>query len=152
MLSNNRRQAYTEIVNFIELLDEYNRNKIPKKLMEFFKVEKDNNYTKVIDPNVPIKEQNLKKETLALIAMLNLQYWCEDEKEKQRLKKIYANNEIKYQEELRDKYNPDDLFKTKQKTIETNHSQQTAMIEYKELSIFQRIKEFIKNIFKATKK
>ncbi len=152
MLSNNRRQAYTEIVNFIELLDEYNRNKIPKKLMEFFKVEKDNNYTKVIDPNVPIKEQNLKKETLALIAMLNLQYWCEDEKEKQRLKKIYANNEIKYQEELRDKYNPDDLFKTKQKNIETNHSQQTAMIEYKELSIFQRIKEFIKNIFKATKK
>ena len=152
MLSNNRRQAYTEIVNFIELLDEYNRNKIPKKLMEFFKVEKDNNYTKVIDPNVPIKEQNLKKETLALIAMLNLQYWCEDEKEKQRLKKIYANNEIKYQEELRDKYNPDDLFKTKQKNIETNHSQQTAMIEYKELSTFQRIKEFIKNIFKATKK
>ncbi len=152
MLSNNRRQAYTEIVNFIELLDEYNRNKIPKKLMEFFKVEKDNNYTKVIDPNVPIKEQNLKKETLALIAMLNLQYWCEDEKEKQRLKKIYANNEIKYQEELRNKYNPDDLFKTKQKNIETNHSQQTAMIEYKELSIFQRIKEFIKNIFKATKK
>ena len=152
MLSNNRRQAYTEIVNFIELLDEYNRNKIPKKLMEFFKVEKDNNYTKVIDPKIPIKEQNLKKETLALIAMLNLQYWCEDEKEKQRLKKIYANNEIKYQEELRNKYNPDDLFKTKQKNIETNHSQQTAMIEYKELSIFQRIKEFIKNIFKATKK
>ena len=152
MLSNNRRQAYTEIVNFIELLDEYNRNKIPKKLMEFFKVEKDNNYTKVIDPKIPIKEQNLKKETLALIAMLNLQYWCEDEKEKQRLKKIYANNEIKYQEELRDKYNPDDLFETKQKNIETNHSQQTAMIEYKELSIFQRIKEFIKNIFKATKK
>ena len=152
MLSNNRRQAYTEIVNFIELLDEYNRNKIPKKLMEFFKVEKDNNYTKVIDPKIPIKEQNLKKETLALIAMLNLQYWCEDEKEKQRLKKIYANNEIKYQEELRDKYNPDDLFKTKQKNIENNHSQQTATIEYKELSIFQRIKEFIKNIFKATKK
>ena len=152
MLSNNRRQAYTEIVNVIELVDEYNRNKIPKKLMEFFKVEKDNNYTKVIDPKIPIKEQNLKKETLALIAMLNLQYWCEDEKEKQRLKKIYANNEIKYQEELRDKYNPDDLFKTKQKNIETNHSQQTAMIEYKELSIFQRIKEFIKNIFKATKK
>ena len=81
MLSNNRRQAYTEIVNFIELLDEYNRNKIPKKLMEFFKVEKDNNYTKVIDPKIPIKEQNLKKETLALIAMLNLQYWCEDEEE-----------------------------------------------------------------------
>ena len=37
MLSVNTRQAYTEIDNFIELLDEYNRNKVPKKLREFFK-------------------------------------------------------------------------------------------------------------------
>lgn len=87
MLSVNTRQAYTEIDNFIELLDEYNRNKVPKKLREFFKREKDNTYTKIIDPNIPIKEQNLKEETLALIAMLNLQYWCEDEEEKRRLKK-----------------------------------------------------------------
>ncbi len=43
------------------------------------------NYSKEIKPNQPIKDQNLKEETLALIAMLNLQYWCEDEKEKQRL-------------------------------------------------------------------
>ena len=42
-ISATTRQAYTEIDNFIELLE-------------------------------------LKKETLALIAMLNLQYWCEDEK------------------------------------------------------------------------
>ena len=87
MLSANTRQAYTEIDNFIELLDEYNRNKGPKKLREYFKKEKDNTYTKTINPNIPIKEQNLKEETLALIAMLNLQYWCEDEEEKRRLKK-----------------------------------------------------------------
>jgi len=87
MLSANTRQAYTEIDNFIELLDEYNRNKVPKKLREYFKKEKDNTYTKTINPNIPIKEQNLKEETLALIAMLNLQYWCEDEEEKRRLKK-----------------------------------------------------------------
>ena len=93
------RQAYTEIDNFIELLDEYNKNKIPQKLREYFKKEKDGEYIKNINPNQPIKEQNLKEETLALIAMLNLQYWCEDENEKQRLKAIYAENERKYQEE-----------------------------------------------------
>ena len=138
MLSINTRQAYTEIDNFIELLDEYSRNKVPKKLREFFKREKDNTYTKVIDSNIPIKEQNLKEETLALIAMLNLQYWCEDEEEKRRLKKIYSDNEIKYQQKLREVYNPEDVFKSKQKQeqIENEISSEeiqenVAMVEYK---------------------
>ncbi len=155
MLSVSTRQAYTEIDNFIELLDEYNRNKVPKKLREFFKRKKDNTYTKTIDPNIPIKEQNLKEETLALIAMLNLQYWCEDEEEKQRLKKIYSDNEIKHQQKLREMYNPEDVFKTKQKQeqIENEISSEEiqdnmAMEEYKKDNIFVRLKNFIRNIFK----
>ena len=153
MLSVNTRQAYTEIDNFIELLDEYNRNKVPKKLREFFKREKDNTYTKVIDSNIPIKEQNLKEETLALIAMLNLQYWCEDEEEKRRLKKIYADNEIKYQQKLRGMYNPDYVFKNKQqltdKEITCEETQENvAMIEYKKETFIDKIKKFFKKIFK----
>ena len=147
-LSISTRQAYTEIDTFIELLDEYNRNKIPKKLREYFKSEKDINYIKNINPNQPIKEQNLKEETLALIAMLNLQYWCEDESEKQKFKSIYEENEKKYQAELREKYNPDNIFKNKQKTIEDKQVKQIAMIEYKEDTLFKKIKKFIMNIFK----
>ena len=155
MLSVNTRQAYTEIDNFIELLDEYNRNKVPKKLREFFKREKDNTYTKIIDPNIPIKEQNLKEETLALIAMLNLQYWCEDEEEKQRLKKIYSDNEIKHQQKLREMYNPEDVFKTKQKQeqIENEISSEeikenVSMVEYKKETFTEKIKKFFAKIFK----
>lgn len=137
------RQAYTEIDNFIELLDEYNKNKIPQKLREYFKKEKDKEYIKNINPNQPIKEQNLKEETLALIAMLNLQYWCEDENEKQRLKAIYAENERKYQDKLREKYNPDNLFKNKQKVVEEK-IEETSMVEYKE-SIIKKILNKILN-------
>ena len=155
MLSINTRQAYTEIDNFIELLDEYNRNKVPKKLREYFKKEKDNTYTKTINPNIPIKEQNLKEETLALIAMLNLQYWCEDEEEKRRLKKIYSDNEIKYQQKLREVYNPEDVFKSKQKQeqIENEISSEeiqenVAMVEYKKETFIDKIKKFFIKIFK----
>lgn len=152
MLSINTRQAYTEVDNFIELLDEYNRNKIPKKLREFFKKEKDNNYIKIIDSNIPIQEQNLKEETLALIAMLNLQYWCEDEEEKQRLKKVYSENERKYQDVLREKYNPDNLFKNKKKTNANVFStQQMSMVEYKKDTIFTKIKKFILSFVKKDK-
>lgn len=153
MLSVNTRQTYTEIDNFIELLDEYNRNKVPKKLREFFKREKDNTYIKTINPNIPIKEQYLKEETLALIAMLNLQYWCEDEEEKRRLKKIYADNEIKYQQKLRGMYNPDYVFKNKQqltdKEITCEETQENvAMIEYKKETFIDKIKKFFIKIFK----
>lgn len=142
------RQAYTELDSFLELLDNYNRNKIPKKLRDFFKREKDKNYIKNINPNQPIKEQNLKKETLALIAMLNLQYWCEDENEKKRLIKIYAQNEEKYQAELKQIYNPDDIFKNKKKVLENKLEEQNAIIEYKKDTLFVKFKNFINKFLK----
>lgn len=141
MISVDTRQAYTEIDNFIELLDDYNKNKVPKKLREFFKEEKDNNYTKVIDVNISIKEQNLKEETLALIALLNLQYWCEDEEEKKRLKTIYAKNQKEYEDRLYEKYNPNDIFNKREKIVTENiikQEENMQMIEYKE-PVFKRI-------------
>lgn len=62
--------------------------------------------------------------------MLNLQYWYKDENEKERLKSVYAENERKYQDELREKYNPDNLFKNKQRVVEEKF-EKTAMVEYK---------------------
>ena len=144
MLSTSRRQAYTEIDNFIELLDEHDRDKIPQKLKEFFKKEKDDKYIKVINPNLPIKEQNLKKETLALIAMLNLQYWCDNEEERKRLKKVYAENEIKYKQKLKKTYN---LNKQNDQNYEEGITD-VAVVEYKKENIFKRIKDFFAKIIR----
>ena len=134
------RQAYSEIDEFLGLLNEEQRNKIPKKLRELFKKEKDQNYKKGINPKVPIKNQNLKEETLGIIALLNLQYWCEDESEKQRLKEIYAKNEKVYQEMLQVAFNPDDIFKKKTQTIEKEQEEveNKQMVVYKE-PIIKRI-------------
>ncbi len=147
------RQAYSEVDEFLSLLSENLRNEIPRKLRDFFKEEKDNSYVKNIDKNIPIKEQNLKEETLAIIAMLNLQYWCKDEEEKNRLQRIYNENEKKYQEQLREQYNPDNLFKNR--TSETIQETETinknvAMVEYKE-SAFKRFINKIKSIFSRNK-
>lgn len=127
MLFVNTRQAYAEIDSFIDLLDEYNKNKIPEKLREYFKNEKDEKYIKKINPNQSIQSQNLKEETLALIAMLNLQYWCENEDEKERLKKIYAQNEKKYQDMIQEKYNIDNIFKKNEEIIENKQEQKNDM-------------------------
>lgn len=148
-VSINIRQAYSEIDEFLGLLSDEQRNKIPQKLREFFKEEKDPNYKKRINSNVPIKNQNLKEETLGIIALLNLQYWCENEQERDRLKEVYSQNEKKYQKLLREQYNPDDIFKkriinieSKQEEIENNQ-----IVEYKETFI-KRIINKIKSFFK----
>lgn len=145
------RQAYTEIDNFLDLINYEDRNKIPKQLREMFKKEKDDNYEKKIEINKPISEQNLKEETLGIIALLNLQYWCTDEKEKERLKQIYAKNENKYQEELREKYNPDNIFKRNNKKQKTRDMEEVSMVEYKE-SLLKKITNLIKGMFSRKQK
>lgn len=140
-VSINTRQAYSEVDEFLELISKDNRNKIPKKLREFFKEEKDINYIKGINPNVPIKNQELKEETLGIIALLNLQYWCEDENEKRRLKEVYAKNEKIYQEHLQVQFNPNEIFKKKETIKESVY-----IVEYKE-SIIKKLINKIKNMF-----
>lgn len=135
------RQAYSEIDEFLGLLSEEQRNEIPKKLRDFFKEEKDQEYFKNIDKDISIKDQNLKEETLAIIALLNLQYWCKDEEEKKRLQEIYAQNEKEYQDMLYEKYNPNDIFKKKEGTTIENNTEikeKMQMVEYKD-SVFKRI-------------
>ena len=140
-VSINTRQAYSEVDEFLGLISNEHRNKIPKKLREFFREEKDTNYIKGINPNVPIKNQKLKEETLGIIALLNLQYWCEDENEKKRLKEVYAKNEKRYQVYLQVQFNPNEIFKKKEPTQES-----LSIVEYKE-SIIKKLVNKIKNIF-----
>ena len=141
------RQAYSEVNKFLELIGEEMTNKIPLKLRKFFKREMDQNYIPTINTNIPIKEQNLKRKTIAIIAGLNLQYWCKEDRKKELLE-IYFNNEKKYQEELREKYNPDDIFKRSIKIAEedaiSTENMQISVVEeirwYKK--IFERIMRF----------
>ena len=147
-VSINTRQAYSEIHEFLGLLSVEQRNKVPQKLRHLFFQERDESYLKNINPRIPIKDQNLKEETLALIALLNLQYWCKDEAEKQRLKKVYSKNEEVYQEMLLEKYNPDNIFKKKDTISEDKEeTQYLQMVEYKE-TLFKRIVNRILQIFK----
>ena len=77
-----------------------------------------------------------------------MNYWCDSQDEKNKLKELFENNEIKYQTELREKYNPDNLFKNRQKSVENDYAKENtmAMVEYKE-SIFRKIINKIKGIF-----
>lgn len=136
-ISINTRQVYSEIDEFLGLLSIEQRNKVPQKIREMFNQEKDKEYIKKIDSTIPIKKQNLKEETLAIIALLNLKYWEEDEEEKKRLQKVYSKNEKIYQEMLQEKFKIDDIFKKRTTEVESRQEkiQDVQMIEHKETMI-----------------
>jgi len=141
VISTNTRQAYSEVDEFLNIISAKNRNKVPNYLREFFNKEKDESYIKGIDINVPIKEQALKEETLAIIAWLNLEYWCQDKNEKERLREIYEKNEEKYNELLQIAFNPDDIFKPREQSAPN-----TSIVPNKESKIKKIILK-IKNMF-----
>lgn len=147
------KQAYSEIDAFIEILPEDKKRKIPKNMKEFFKEQKDKGYKKEIDINIPVEEQNLKEETLALIALLYIKYICENEEEKRDLEEIYAENERKHREKIKNKYSVEKVMQkrnedyNKSKFKENRVANEKYLVEYKE-SIFKKIINKIKKFLK----
>lgn len=142
-ITKSTRIAYAEIDSFIELLPRAEKEKIPSKLKQYFKDEKDKETTKKLSMDIPIEKQNLQEETWNLIAMIYLKYLCEDEEEKKELEQIYDENEKKYREEMKEKYNPEKIFKEREK----QQVIQNLPIEVKKESFIQKIIKFINKLF-----
>lgn len=150
-LSNITRQAYSEVTEIINLLDEDDRKKIPLNLRKYFEKERDKKYNKTIDLSVSMKEQGLKRETIAIIAMLNLNYICNDKSEKEKLQKKYGENERKYQEELSKKYNINNIFKSsieEENTDDLDNIQEEKALIVKKEKFLSKVIRFFKKIFK----
>ena len=94
-----------------------------------------------------MEQQNLLPETVDILAMLKLNYWCVNEEEKKELMNLLNENEKNYQKELEEKYNIDNLFKNKESKMENR----VAMVEYKE-TFLSRVLNSIKRFFGLKKK
>jgi hypothetical protein len=115
--------AYAEILEILSYMEENYTSKIPKKLMTIFQDNALSTYENHLDRNIPLQEQKISKKTSALIAVLTVQYWCESKEQKKELLTIFEENERKYQEELRKKYNPDNIFNNKEQQVMNNIDQ-----------------------------
>lgn len=143
------KQSLTEINTILSLMGMEYINKLPKKLIKFIKENMDNSYISNIDVNTPINEQQLKKDTKILLSLIYRNYWCSEEKKKELLEEdAYLKSER--EKEIREKYNPDNIFKNKQQKIVSEESavNNVSMVEYKE-SIFKKILNKIKCLFRV---
>lgn len=124
-------EVYVDISIIIKMMPIEMKEKISKSFINFIEKNKSNNYVSNINPKIPIREQNIRKETKEMLGIIYRDYLCSNEEHDELIKQ--EEQEIKqYKEELRQKYNPNDIFKNKQK--EYNYEKEkvnVAMEEYK---------------------
>jgi len=145
-MSDSYAKAYTEVLEIISHFSEDELKKIPQEEIDFYNEAKDKSYQFKIDSNRDLDVQNISREANAILILLFREYFA-TEKQKQVLDDLLQQNEIKEENEKREKYNPDNIFKNIEKKeklkaeIPENNSD-TALIEYKE-SFFTKFKNFI---------
>ena len=143
---NETELAYAEVDDILELLEDEYVNRIPAQVREFFKKEKNKEYILNIRSDIGLDGQKIKAETISLLTLLKKNYLCDSEEErKEILKELQENDRLK-EEELREKYNPDNIFKNRNNKLEKEEN--VAMVEYKEPSFIRRILDRIKILFK----
>lgn len=153
MVSVEFSEGISETLDILNHMDKTYIDRIPKKFIEFLNNNKSADYISNLDHSQKINEMNLKEKTKDILATIYMNYWC-DSQQKANYSNLLKQNENNYQEELREKYNPDNIFKKNNQTqdiVQDNISNEVisdnvAMVEYKE-SILKKIINKIKSIF-----
>ena len=144
MITKEFAEATTEINKILSYLPTEYIEKIPIKLRKFLKDVESKEYIPNIDPYKELDKQDIKPKTKTLLTIIYRNYWC-NEQERVELDKKLIENDKKYEQELREKYNPDDIFKKREKTS-TNVQKNNLPMEIKKESFWKRLINYIKNL------
>lgn len=139
-------QSCSEVYDIIYKMNLYNR--IPENFIELIKANRDVQYKVNIDYSKNINEQKLQKGTRVLLALIYRDFLCSSEKKQELIKK--DKEELsKIENELKEKYNPDNLFAKKEIN---ERAECKEMIKYNEESFLKRILKKIMKFFKNNSK
>lgn len=143
-------EGISETLDILNHMDKKYTDKIPEKFKMFLEKNKSQTYVPNLDHTKKLNEINLKEKTKDILAIIYMNYWCTTE-EKIEYSNLLVENKRKQQEKLREKYNPDNLFKKQNEqniTINaTENETSTSIVEYKE-SILKRLIKKIKSILR----
>ena len=148
MVSTEYAIAYKEVLEILRYIPVEDYNKISKERIELYETNADKDYNFNYNPNKTLDEQNVSKIAKGIIAILFRDYWATDiQRQKIIAKQNYDRKKI--EEQKREKYNPDNIFKQPVST-ETQQSepipQEQALVEVKQ-GFFARFISKIKEIF-----
>lgn len=153
MVTKEFAEASAEINEIFKCLPKEEVEKIPSKLRDFFKEVSSKDYVTNINPNMPLDKQQIKEKTKDIIALIYRNYWCSEEERKELDQKLIENDK-KFEEELREKYNPDNIFKNNVTTTKKEESEvkeekiEQSLVPQETGKWYQRFLDMVKKWFK----
>lgn len=142
-MEENYHKAYKEVIEILKYVPQESVNKIPKTMLETFEKKMDKDYVFNVDINKSFEEQNLLEETKDIFAVIFRDYWATPY-QKERIIAHENYDRQKIEKQKNDKYNPNDIFKIKNKNQEEKAN--NLPVEHKE-KFYKKILGFLKKIF-----
>lgn len=136
--------AYSEVFEILSYMDRATVMKIPLEILQYIKDNRNIQYVSRINPNNFFNKENVSDKAREILAWMDLEYLVSDKNKTEKLKR-YIDNEKEYQINLNKQYSYDKLFENK--TIRKSKDTEELAIVKKQ-NIFNKILNFIKNIFK----
>lgn len=135
--------AYTEVIKILSYVPNQDVAKIPREKLEFYMANMDTTYNYELDETKEFEEQKMSDITKAILANIFKDYWATSyQKERIEAKEKYDLEKL--EEEKRQRYNPDNIFKNKKEEIIENNN--LLPMEIKKENFFKRLINFIKKI------
>ncbi len=149
-MDDNYPKAYKEVIEILNFVPKESVDKIPQTMIDTLKTKMDENYDFKVDIDKSFEEQNLLDETKAIFANIFKDYWATPyQKERIEAKEKYDRQ--KMEEEKKSKYNPDNMFNRRNKSIIEERIEETNTnnlpMEVKKEKFYEKIINFFKNIF-----
>ena len=143
-------EAAVEVLDILNHTNKEDVAKIPQSFIKFLTNISSKSYKVKFNHELPINGLNLKKQTKELLGFIYITWWC-DKEEREKYKKLIHESNIK-NEEIKEKYNVNDIFKNKKekqehKIIQNENVMKTSIAEYKKENIFKRVLNKILSFF-----
>lgn len=107
-------KAYTEVIELLRFFPRESVEKIPKERLKLYIDKMDKSYHYKVDKSKTFEQQQMSEKTKAIFANIFRDYWATDYQRERILAKENYDNQ-KREEEKRNKYNPDNIFKNRKK-------------------------------------
>lgn len=144
---NTYAKAYTEVLEIIRHFSDEEYSRIPKEKIEYYEQNRDKDYVFKLDLELDLFEQKISRKANAIIVALYRDYFA-SEAEKQKINRLLNINQQRLEEEKRERYNPEDLFKKEQEADKQEEKQELALVVVKNDSLYEKIVAFLKRFFK----
>lgn len=144
MESTEYANAYSEVLEILKNISKEDYNKIPIEKINLFNTKANKEYKFQYNPTLTLDEQKVSKRAKAIIAILFRDYWATPE-QKERIVSKQNYDRARIENDKRNKYNPNDIFKNRVK--EKTADESNLPIEVKKNNFLKKIIDYVRNLF-----